>query len=322
MRRPLARFIARRRAPVAREIYAQIGGRSPLLTLSEAQGAALEAALAHRGQEARTFVAMRYWHPMSDETAAAIADWRADEIVLLPLYPQFSTTTTGSSLRAWEAAARRAGLDRPVRAICCYPTDPGFIAAVVGLIVAALDEAKALGGTARLLFSAHGLPKRVIARGDPYQAQVEATVAAVMDRLGEAAGDHVICYQSRVGPLQWIGPAIEDELRRAADDGIGTVVVVPTAFVSEHSETLVELDIEYRALAAKLGIANYMRVATVGTTAAFIEGLADLVTGALEGSGGLASGCGGRWCAPAFAGCPSTVSPHVSGDAMKMEVPR
>ncbi|MBL8659891.1 MAG: ferrochelatase [Rhodospirillales bacterium] len=322
LRRPLAWFIARRRAPIAREIYARIGGGSPLLPLTEEQGAALAAALARRGHgAARTFVAMRYWHPMSEATAAAVARWRPEEIVLLPLYPQFSTTTTGSSLSAWAAAARRAGLDAPTRAICCYPTNPGFIAAIAAATGAALDEAAALGGEARLLFSAHGLPERVIARGDPYQAQVEATVAAVMARLGEADHDHAICYQSRVGPLQWIGPAIEDELRRAADDGVATVIVVPTAFVSEHSETLVELDIEYRALAASLGIANFIRVATVGTAGAFIEGLAELVIGALERSGGVASGCGKRWCAPALAGCPTRTLPS-RGEATDTEKPR
>ncbi len=292
LRRPLAKLIARRRGPVAREIYAQIGGGSPLLALTEEQGAALAAALAGRGLQARSFVAMRYWHPMTDAAARAVAEWRPDEIVLLPLYPQYSSTTTGSSLAAWDEAAAAAGVSAPTRAVCCYPAEAGFVAAVAGHVGTAVAAARANGGRFRLLFSAHGLPERVIARGDPYQWQVEATVAAVMAELADPGLDHAICYQSRVGPLRWIGPSTEEELARAAKDGVATAIVIPIAFVSEHSETLVELDIEYRKFAGEHGIANYIRVPTVGTTPAFIEGLAELVSGALERRSGVASGDG------------------------------
>jgi ferrochelatase len=312
LRRPLAKLIARRRAPVAREIYAQIGGGSPLLPLTQAQGDALEAALAARGIEAKSFIAMRYWHPLTEAAAREVASWRPDRVVLLPLYPQYSTTTTGSSLAAWDEAAAAAGLAAPASAVCCYPTDPGFVAAVAEHVGEAVAAARANGGRFRLLFSAHGLPERVIARGDPYQWQVEQTVAAVMATLADPGLDHAICYQSRVGPLKWIGPSTEDELERAAEDRIATAIVIPIAFVSEHSETLVELDIEYRKFADERGIANYLRVPAVGTTPAFIEGLAELVTGALERRTGVAGGEGRRICQERWQGCPC-LQPAASG---------
>jgi ferrochelatase len=304
LRRPLAKLIARRRAPVAREIYAQIGGGSPLLPLTQAQGTALEAALAARGIEAKSFIAMRYWHPLTEAAVREVAAWRPDRIVLLPLYPQYSTTTTGSSLAAWDEAAAAAGLTAPASAVCCYPTDQGFVAAVAEHVADAIATARANGGRFRLLFSAHGLPERVVARGDPYQWQVERTVAAVMAKLADPGLDHAICYQSRVGPLKWIGPSTEEELERAAEDGVATAIVVPIAFVSEHSETLVELDIEYRHLATGRGIAHYLRVPAVGTTPAFIDGLAELVSGALERRTGVAGGEGGRLCQERWQGCP------------------
>ncbi|CAA7621080.1 Ferrochelatase [Magnetospirillum sp. SS-4] len=268
----LAKFISGRRAPMAREIYAHIGGRSPLVPETEAQARALE----HRlGKGYRCFIAMRYWHPFAHEAVAAIKDWGATEIVLLPLYPQFSTTTTGSSLAQWRREAGRAGLAAPTRQVCCYPVQPDLVAAMADLVSRGYAEALAKGRP-RVLFSAHGLPKKVIERGDPYQAQVEQTAAAVAAAAGLADSDWSICYQSRVGPLEWIGPSTEAELERAGRDGV-PVVVVPVAFVSEHSETLVELDMEYRHRAGELGVPGYVRVPALGCHPSFIRGLADLV---------------------------------------------
>ncbi|MCH8196725.1 MAG: ferrochelatase [Proteobacteria bacterium] len=304
----LAKLISHRRAPVAREIYARIGGRSPLLEQTMAQKEALAAALSDLGDErggergeVRLFVSMRYWHPMSDEVAQAVAAYGPDEVVLLPLYPQFSRTTTGSSLGDWRRAARAAGLRAPTRAICCYPTAPGYIRALTKLVRDAVDEA---GGTAgsRVLFSAHGLPKRIIAAGDPYQAQVERTAAAVVDELGMADLDWVVCYQSRVGPLEWIGPGTDEEIVRAGADKLG-VVVVPIAFVSEHSETLVELDIDCRRLADEHGVPAYIRVPAVGVDPVFIEALADLVRHVRRQVGPVCSDAGGRFCAAELTGC-------------------
>jgi ferrochelatase len=268
----LAKFISVRRAPVARGIYARIGGRSPLVPETEAQGRALE----HRlGKGFRCFIAMRYWHPFADETIKAIKEWGATEVVLLPLYPQFSTTTTGSSLTQWKTEAARMGLTVPTRQVCCYPTQPDLVAAFTDLVRAGYTQATA-HGRPRVLFSAHGLPKKVIERGDPYQAQVELTAAAIALATGIENLDWSICYQSRVGPMQWIGPSTEAELERAGRDTV-PVVVVPIAFVSEHSETLVELDIEYRHRADALGIPAYIRVPALGCHPSFIQALADLV---------------------------------------------
>ncbi len=281
VRLPLAWFIARRRAPVARAIYAKIGGASPIVAETKAQAEALDNMLAARTIEAKSFIAMRCWHPFSDEAAAGIKAWGADRIVLLPLYPQFSTTTTGSSLGDWTRAAAKAGLTAPTSRICCFPRLNGFVSAEAALIQQAFTGVKP-DVHYRLLLSAHGLPKRTIAKGDPYQAQVEQTAKAIVDALGMKKLDWSVCYQSRVGPLEWIGPATDAEIRRAGAEGKG-VVIAPIAFVSEHSETLVELDIEYAHLAAASGVPDYRRVPTVGTHPDFIAGLADLVVQATDG---------------------------------------
>ncbi len=316
----LAQWISRRRAPVARKIYAELGGASPLLSNTQSQAQALEAVLNAGGgdnevtgaPETRVFVAMRYWHPMSDETARAVKAYDPDRVVLLPLYPQFSTATTGSSVVDWGRAAVRAGLSAPSQTLCCYPTQAGFVAEVAGLLRAALAQA---GDTPRVLFSAHGLPKKFIDRGDPYQWQVERTAAAVARAVGGAVGgapsepnlDWRVCYQSRVGRLEWIGPSTDEEIARAGAEG-RPLVVTPIAFVSEHSETLVELDIEYRRLAEAKGVPRYTRVATVATGAAFIDGLAELVRAVLAGERACCSQAGGRLCPGNWAGCPQAAA--------------
>ena len=297
----LARVLARRRGIVAREIYQQLGGGSPLLPLTRDQARALEHRLGEQHEDVRVFVCMRYWHPMADAVAADVRSFAPDRIVLLPLYPQFSTTTTASSLADWRRAAAAVGLNCPTVAVCCYPTQPGFVGAVARRVRNALESASLLDGY-RILFSAHGLPERVVARGDPYPWQVERTCAAVLEAMGDAAADHVVCYQSRVGPLKWIGPSTEEALKEAAADGVAAVVV-PIAFVSEHSETLVELDIEYRRRAEEFGIARYVRVPTVGVAAEFIDGLAELITVARRNPGIICAE-GGRRCPAHCAGCP------------------
>ena len=265
----LAKLLSSRRARVAAANYAKIGGRSPIVAETRKQTDALQTAL---GNGARVFVAMRYWHPMVDEVARAVRAYAPERVVLLPLYPQYSTTTTESFLRVWQSAR----VDIPTATIRDYPDEPGFIAALARLTRAGIVQAEQ-HGTPRVLFSAHGLPKKIAAQ-DPYQSHVERTVAAVLRALGPAVADHVICYQSRVGPLEWIKPYTEDEIRRAGSDKV-PVVLVPVAFVSEHSETLVELDMDYRELAARAGVPVYVRVPTVGTAPEFIAGLARLVQG-------------------------------------------
>lgn len=302
----LARYISGRRAPVAREIYARIGGRSPLLELTRAQATALEVEL---GGAYRAFVAMRYWHPLTAATVTEVTAYQPDRIVLLPLYPQYSSTTSGSSLAEWDKAARQGGLTAPTAAVCCYPTAEGWIAALTELVRGELADVQA-GRPPRVLFSAHGLPKSVIAGGDPYQLQVERTVDAVVAALGVDGLDWTICYQSRVGRQEWIGPSTDDELRRAGRDGV-PVVVVPVAFVSEHSETLVELDIEYRHLAETVGVPAYVRVPAVGTHPRFIGALAELVRGAETVDGPRSGGTAGgeRLCPKACGRCPNQRGP-------------
>jgi ferrochelatase len=240
---------------------------------------------------------MRYWHPFSDGAARAVKAFAPDKIVLLPLYPQYSTTTTGSSLTDWARSAKKARLDAPTSRACCYPWEPGFIAAAAAKIREAAQDLKP-GLSYRLLLSAHGLPKRIVQKGDPYQWQVEQSAAAIVKALDMPRLETQVCYQSRVGPLEWIGPSTDAEIRRAGQDGMG-VIVVPIAFVSEHSETLVELDIEYRHLAAETDVPDYRRAATVGTHPDFIEGLAGLVRRAADSKivtcGDTAPG-GGRIC--------------------------
>lgn len=300
----IARLISSRRAPIARAIYQQMGGSSTILPQTQAQARALERDLADIGI-VKTFIAMRYWHPMSEETALEVSTFAPDRIVLLPLYPQFSTTTVASSLDAWAKAARKIGLARPSVALCCYPAVGGFIEALVALIRPALDGARAHGAP-RLLLSAHGLPKKIIAAGDPYQWQIEETARHVVERLDIEGLDWRVCYQSRVGPLEWLGPSTDDEIKRAGAEK-RSVVIAPIAFVSEHSETLVELDIEYRKLASEHGVPHYARVATVGTWDPFIGALADLVRGAVAQMPSvgtkICSAHGGRLCPAAHHAC-------------------
>ncbi len=276
-----------------------------MLEETEAQAKALEKALADKNDEDefRVFIAMRYWHPMSDETVQSVKAFEPDNVMLLPLYPQFSMTTTGSSLKDWRRRARAAGLDKPTHTVCCYPLAPGYIAGLAALIAARIEEADTMGAPGhkpRVLFSAHGLPKKIIAGGDPYLWQIEQTAGAVVEALSIV--DWAVCYQSRVGPLEWIGPSLDDELGRAGRDGVA-VVVVPIAFVSEHSETLVELDIEYRKMADDLNVLGYIRVPAIGIEKDFITCLAEIVHNALNRGAGVRSTSGPRICPATHSRC-------------------
>ena len=304
LRQGLAALISTTRARSARANYDLMGGRSPIEAETRAQAQTLSAELARRMPQAKAqvFVAMRYWAPFTVEAAREVEAFEPDEVVLLPLYPQFSTTTTASSLQAWGRVWRGRA---PVRAVCCYPTEPGLITAHARRI----DEAwTAAGrpGPVRLLFSAHGLPERVVAAGDPYQAQIEATARGVAAELG-AQWDWTLCYQSRVGPLKWLGPATPQAIAAAVEDGVG-VILSPIAFVSEHVETLVELDHEYAALARSLGCSVYIRAPALGVTGDFIGALAQTVLGALAREPGVQTACGGRWCGAEWSKCPAAAA--------------
>jgi len=292
-RYPLAALIAGARASKAIASYAVMGGGSPLLAGTEAQARALEAALQGHDGSLKVFIAMRYWSPTSDQTARDVEAFAPTDIVLTPLYPQFSTTTTASSLAAWRRAYRGPG---EIHALCCWYDNAGLIEAHAEAIRATWE--KAGRPNVRLLFSAHGIPVKTAERGDPYAWQVEATCRAIVQRLGEK-WDWRLCYQSRVGPLEWLGPTTPEEIRAAAGDGIG-VLVAPVSFVSEHIETLVELDRDYAALARSAGVSCYLRAPAVGVDGAFIHGLAQAVWGALERRG---TGPDGAPCPSRFACC-------------------
>jgi ferrochelatase len=297
----LARIIAGARLKPATENYALMGGRSPLLELTQQQAAALEAQLGDI--DAKCFIAMRYWHPFSLETAREVKAWGPEEVVLLPLYPQYSSTTTGSSLTAWRGAAAQVGLVARTTSLCCYATDPAYIAATAAMVRSAYDNASQTAAPLRVLFSAHGLPEKIVQSGDPYQAQIEQTTQAVLKEWGQPDLDWVICYQSRATPVKWIGPSTDQEIERAGRDGVA-VLVVPIAFVSEHSETLVELDIEYRDLAERSGVKGYFRVPAQNVDPGFIAALAGLVRHARAAGPGLCSHAGGRVCAADRTDCP------------------
>jgi ferrochelatase len=302
-----AKLITAKRERAVQANYALMGGKTPLLDETSAQMQALDAALAEiRSEigEARCFMAMRYWHPLSAAAVAEVIAWQPERILLLPLYPQYSAATTGSSLEAWREAARAAGLDVPTRAICCYPLEPGFVRAHAALIREAWPKAAA-AGKPRLLFSAHGLPEAFIKKGDPYQWQIEQTCAAVAEALEIEGLDWQICYQSRVGPQTWIGPFTEQEVERAGADGV-PLVLCPIAFVSEHIETLVEMDDEYATLAERSGVPTYVRVPTLSARPEFIEALAALVRRHLgEATEAPLSGADlTRLCPARFGRCP------------------
>ena len=294
----LSRLISKTRAPSARENYARMGGGSSLLPETKKQADALDAELAKRGHTAKSFIAMRYWKPYAADAVREVKAWGADQVILLPLYPQFSSTTTASSLKSWKDAGGPAGVS-----ICCYPDPEKFIAAHARKLIETW-EAAGRPANVRCLLSAHGLPEIVVKTGDPYQWQVELTAAKLRPLL-PADWEVEICYQSRVGPLKWIGPPTDACIEKAAKDN-KAILLSPIAFVSEHIETLVELDIEYRHLAEKHGAKHYLRAPALGADAGFIETLADLVEAALpEKPGAIRSSCTGRICPASWKDCPN-----------------
>jgi len=274
VRYPLAKFISNRRAPIARKIYQEIGGSSPILKLTKNQASSLENSLNSKqnSTEYKVFVAMRCWHPRASETMHEVKKFNPNEIILLPLYPQYSAATSGSSFLEWKDLANKNNLNINTKMICCYPEDKKFINAHSKLIIEKIKNLKNF----ILIFSAHGLPEKNIKKGDPYQWQIEQSVKRIMDEINDANIDYILSYQSRVGPLKWIGPSTEEVIVKNSKLN-KHLVIVPIAFVSEHSETLVELDIEYEKLAKKNGCTNYTRIEALGVNENFIDGLSDLI---------------------------------------------
>lgn len=303
----LAQFIAwRRTKKQAGQSYGELGNKSPLLENSTAQALAIEQALnAHGDETYKVFVCMRYWHPMADQVAQDVKGWAPDKIVLLPLYPQYSTTTTRSSWQAWQAAKEKCGLSAPEKMVCCYPFEKGFVASCAAQLMDVYKKAGLETGLRpRILLSAHGLPESIVKDGDPYQWQCERSAQAIIDALNMDGLDWAICYQSRVGAQKWIGPSTEQELRRAAKDGL-PVVILPHAFTQEHVETLVEIEIEYRELAGHLGVPGFYRVPTAGLHPDYIAGMADMVRGA---AADIAPDTGTALCPNSFKECAARTS--------------
>jgi ferrochelatase len=293
----IAQLISRIREKLAKANYALMGGGSPILPETQKQAEALEAEIGKRVSNVtfKCFPAMRYWRPFVKDAAKAAENWGATDAILLPLYPQFSTTTTASSLRAWTQAS-----DLPCSTICCYPAGGAFAEAHAEAILEAWRKAGSPANP-RVLFSAHSVPQSVVDSGDPYQWQVAQSIAAVR-KLLPAEWESRVCYQSRVGPMKWLRPSTEEEVHAAGRDGVG-VIVSPIAFVTEHVETLVELDIEYAQVARRLNLPFYLRAAAPGAAQRFIDALASLVERALTAPGKLESEAGGRLCPAAFGRC-------------------
>lgn len=302
----IAKMISKRRSKKEAAVsYGELGGASPLLANSLIQARALETALnTQKDDEYKVFLTMRYWHPMAGEVARDVQKWGPDHIVLLPLYPQYSTTTTRSSFQEWDKACDEIDLLVPTAAICCYPWAQGFIRASADNVKDIYEQAcKKFGAPPRVLFSAHGVPVDVIKDGDPYQWQCGETAAAIAESTGIKNLDWQICYQSRVGPKKWLSPSTEDALKKAAKDRV-PVIILPHAFTQEHVETLVEIEIEYRHLADQIGVPGFMRVPTVSADAIFIDGLAGIVR--REGyRTWLAPDTGKRVCPNEFCRCPA-----------------
>ena len=308
----VAKLVSQRRAKKeAGESYGALGNKSPLIENSEAQVKAVEKLLNKNTSEDvsyKGFICMRYWHPMAEEVAKDVQAYAPDEIILLPLYPQFSTTTTRSSIQAWEKAISDIHLNVPTKTVCCYPFEDGFLNASAGLVAKVYKKAfKKEKKAPRILFSAHGLPEKIVKDGDPYQWQCEESARLIAEKL---KSDHKlenldwqICYQSRVGPLKWIGPSTEEALEKASEDNV-PVVIYPHAFTQEHVETLVEIDIEYREMAEEMGLHAFYKVDTVGSEALFIEGLATVVEKARSREARLAPDTGARLCDQKWRRCP------------------
>jgi len=274
LRYPLAKLISNRRAPVAKKIYAELGGSSPILKLTKEQSDALEIKLnqTQEEDEYKCFIIMRCWNPRAKDVIKDVQLYGPDEVVLMPLYPQYSAATSGSSIKEWKDVCKKNNYHVKTSTICCYPTDQNFINAHTKEIIKKIKDLKNF----KLIFSAHGLPEKNIKKGDPYQWQVEQSVKKIVESLNDENLDWILSYQSRVGPLKWIGPSTETIIIENSKIG-KHIVLVPIAFVSEHSETLVELDIEYKEIADANGCKNYTRVPALGINEDFIRAMSELI---------------------------------------------
>jgi protoporphyrin/coproporphyrin ferrochelatase len=282
-RKPLAKLISVTRSKTAGQHYAAIGGGSPIRRLTEQQARALELALRPH-IPARTIVAMRYWHPDTAEAIAALESAPFDEIVLLPLYPHYSFATTGSSLKEWNRLYKPRV---PVHLIDHFFDHPDYVAGIVERINSVLQQLPR-PEEVHLVFSAHGLPMALVEKGDPYPQHIEATVRLVRE-LGSWSNPHVLCFQSRVGPQKWLTPSLTGTIERMASEGQRRILVIPISFLTEHIETLHEINIEAREHAESLGITEFHMMPALNDSPLLIRALADLVLRAVGRRSGVAT---------------------------------
>ena len=283
LQKPLAWLISTLRAKKSQENYLEIGGASPLRKITEEQGSALEKKLKELGQDAKVYIGMRYWHPFTEEAIAQIKQDGIEELVILPLYPQFSISTSGSSFRVleemWATDSELQKIDYTI--IPSWYENQGYLTAMANLIAQELDKLEE-PEDARVFFSAHGVPVSYVEEaGDPYQEEIEKCAELIMQTLGRS-NQYTLAYQSRVGPVEWLQPYTEDALEELGKQGVQDLAVVPISFVSEHIETLQEIDIEYREIAESAGVKNFCRVPALNTHATFIDSLAHLVIDSLD----------------------------------------
>lgn len=287
----LARIISSVRAPQSTQGYRSIGGKSPLREITEEQASALQSAIEGKGQACKVYVAMRYWHPYTEEAMEYIKRDGVTSLIILPLYPQFSISTSGSSLRLlqrlFENDPKLSALKHTV--IPSWYQRTGYVNAMADLIEAELAKFNSTEGV-EIFFSAHGVPKSYVElAGDPYKEEVEECVGLIMKVMQQRqfTNHHTLAYQSRVGPVEWLKPYTDESIRHLGDQGVKKILVVPISFVSEHIETLEEIDVEYRELAEKCGIEDWKRVPALNTNPAFISDLADAVLEALPYVGSM-----------------------------------
>jgi len=273
-RKPLAKFISSRRSKKVAEHYKEIGGKSPILELTNRQASALQKRL-NKSVDVQVFVAMRYWNPLTDVAAANITGGKFDRVILLPLYPQYSATTSGSSINEWNRRFQSKGVEQKL--IHHFYDHPKYIDAVVENMNKALGSFRSIDRSkVTLVFSAHGVPLSVIQKGDPYQDHIEQTVQLVMKR-GRWKSPHALCYQSKVGGAKWLSPSLNQTIHDLAGRGVKHVLVIPIAFLTDHVETLHEINVEAKHDALRLGITNFVLMPALNDHPKLIEALADEV---------------------------------------------
>jgi ferrochelatase len=301
LRYPLAKIISKRRAPIAKKIYSEMGGSSPILKETRRQALAIEDSLKNEQDLYKCFISMRCWNPRADKTIEDVKNFDPDQVILLPLYPQYSASTSGSSIQEWIDKSKKQGLNKETKIICCYPTESDFILSHVNLLKDKINIEE-LSNTI-IIFSAHGLPENKIKKGDPYQWQVEKTVEELVKKLSIKNINFVLSYQSRVGPLKWIGPPTDKTIKDYSKKKM-KIILVPVAFVSEHSETLVELDIEYKKLALENGCKDYVRIPALTCHPDFINSLKKNIIKASENNKYTST----LICPKSFKKCPRIIN--------------